>query len=139
MGWEIDGVTLEQREAVQPPPPLGEAAAAAGLIDDLQSPGSKKRHLLICKLFFPQVPSLKPNGVGIDRRSSRVWSFCGPRSLLLPELFFLYFLTQSVVGALTFDQENCDWSLLPAPTPPKSPSLTDETSSTPKNASIVSI
>ena len=28
MGWEIDGVTLEQREAVQPPPPLGEAAAA---------------------------------------------------------------------------------------------------------------
>jgi len=79
MGWEIDGVTLEQREAVQPPPPLGEAAAAAGLIDDLQSP---------------------------------------------------------VVGALTFDQENCDWLLLPAPTPPKSPSLTDETSSTPKNASI---
>jgi hypothetical protein len=65
MGWEIDDVTLEQREAVQPPPPLGEAAAAAGLIDDLQSPGSKKRHLLICKLFFPQVPSLKPNGVGI--------------------------------------------------------------------------
>jgi len=53
MGWEIDGVTLEQREAVQPPPPLGEAAAAAGLIDDLQSPGSKKRHLLICKLFSP--------------------------------------------------------------------------------------
>jgi len=82
MGWEIDGVTLEQREVVQPPPPLGEAAAAAGLIDDLQSP---------------------------------------------------------VVGALTFDQENCDWSLLPAPTPPKSPSLTDETPSTPKNASIVSI
>ncbi|XP_039801486.1 uncharacterized protein LOC120665860 isoform X2 [Panicum virgatum] len=79
MGWEIDGVTLEQREAVQPPPPPGEAAAAVGLIDDLQSP---------------------------------------------------------VVGALTFDQENCDWSLLPAPTPPKSPSLTDETPSTPKNASI---
>ena len=103
MGWEIDGVTLEQREAVQPPPPPGEAAAAAGLIDDLQSPGNKKRHLLICKLFF------------------------------------LIFSTQSVVGALTFDQENCDWLLLPAPTPPKSPSLTDETSSTPKNASIVSI
>jgi len=102
MGWEIDGVTLEQREAVQPPPLLGEAAAAAGLIDDLQSPGNKKRHLLICKLFF------------------------------------LIFSTQSVVGALTFDQENCDWSLLPAPTPPKSPSLTDETPSTPKNASIVS-
>lgn len=54
MGWEVDGVTLEQREAVQPPPPLGEAAAAAGLIDDLQSPGNKKRHLLICKLFFPR-------------------------------------------------------------------------------------
>ena len=89
MGWEIDGVTLEQREVVQPPPPLGEAAAAAGLIDDLQSPGSKKRHLLICKLFFPQVPSLKPNGVGIDRRSSRVWSFCGPRSLLLPGRFVI--------------------------------------------------
>jgi len=103
MGWEIDGVTLEQREAVQPPPPLGEAAAAAGLIDDLQSPGNKNRPLLICKLFF------------------------------------LIFSTQSVVGALTFDQENCDWLLLPAPTPPKSPSLTDETSSTPKNASIVSI
>jgi len=57
----------------------------------------------------------------------------------LQAFFFLYFLTQSVVGALTFDQENCDWLLLPAPTPPKSPSLTDETSSTPKNASIVSI
>jgi len=32
------------------------SAAAAGLIDDLQSPGSKKRHLLIWKLFFSPGP-----------------------------------------------------------------------------------
>ncbi|KAJ1284432.1 hypothetical protein BS78_03G203600 [Paspalum vaginatum] len=40
------------------------------------------------------------------------------------------------MGALSFALENCDWSLLPAPTPPTSPTLTAEGPSTPRKASI---